>query len=146
MTSQRKIEANRRNAKRSTGPKTLAGKMRSRANAVKLGLASVTLRQMEMTDDQELYEALLGPGQSSPEQREHALAVTQATQELEHIRFIRAKLAQSLDATNFTWLEFSDVVLSTERYERRALARRRKAEKLLMEKSPVSQNEAKSDS
>lgn len=99
-----------------------------------------------MTIDQELYEALLGTGQSSPQQREHAFAFVQATQELEHIRFIRAKLAPSLDATNFTWLEFSDAVLSTERYERRALARRRKAAKLLMEKGPILQNEAKSES
>jgi hypothetical protein len=37
MTSQRKIEANRRNARRSTGPKTRAGKNRSRWNAWRHG-------------------------------------------------------------------------------------------------------------
>jgi len=38
--SQRKIEANRRNAQRSTGPRTGAGKRRSSQNATKLGLYS----------------------------------------------------------------------------------------------------------
>ncbi len=39
MASQRQIEANRRNAQKSTGPKTQAGKARSRLNARKHGLS-----------------------------------------------------------------------------------------------------------
>ena len=42
MTSFRQIEANRRNAQSSTGPKTETGKQRSRSNAVRHGLASQT--------------------------------------------------------------------------------------------------------
>jgi hypothetical protein len=38
MVSEAKIEANRRNAKRSTGPRTAAGKNRSRYNALKHGM------------------------------------------------------------------------------------------------------------
>jgi hypothetical protein len=41
-TSQRKIEANRRNAQHSTGPRSKAGKKRSRFNAVKDGLTAKT--------------------------------------------------------------------------------------------------------
>jgi len=40
MTSQRQIDANRRNAKLSTGPGSVAGKMRSRANALRHGLTA----------------------------------------------------------------------------------------------------------
>ncbi len=40
MATERQIEANRRNAARSTGPRTEAGKARSRANATKHGLAA----------------------------------------------------------------------------------------------------------
>ncbi|MCJ9706005.1 hypothetical protein [Bradyrhizobium sp. SHOUNA76] len=39
MTSVRQIEANRRNATRSTGPKTAGGKTRSSRNALRHGLA-----------------------------------------------------------------------------------------------------------
>ncbi len=42
MTSQARIEANRRNAKKSTGPKTDEGKKRSRQNALKHGLEATT--------------------------------------------------------------------------------------------------------
>ena len=40
MVSQRQLEANRANAKRSTGPKSASGKARSRLNAVTHGLTS----------------------------------------------------------------------------------------------------------
>src|SRR5258708_17687363 len=40
MASQRQIEANRRNAQNSTGPRTEAGKARSKRNAIKHGLRS----------------------------------------------------------------------------------------------------------
>ncbi len=43
MTSYRQIEANRRNALKSTGPKTEAGKQASRCNAVRHGLTAETV-------------------------------------------------------------------------------------------------------
>jgi hypothetical protein len=45
MSSSAKIAANRSNAKRSTGPRTPAGKARSSQNATKLGLFSGTFTQ-----------------------------------------------------------------------------------------------------
>jgi len=41
--SERKLQANRANAKRSTGPKTEAGKAASRRNALKHGIASCSV-------------------------------------------------------------------------------------------------------
>ena len=43
MTSFRQIEANRRNARKSTGPNTQEGKQRSRCNAVRHRLTAETV-------------------------------------------------------------------------------------------------------
>ena len=53
MTSIRQIEANRRNAIRSTGPKTEDGKHRSRRNALRHGLSAETV--IEIAEDLEDY-------------------------------------------------------------------------------------------
>jgi hypothetical protein len=55
MTSFRQIEANRRNALRSTGPRTKEGKRRSRRNAVRHGLCAETV--VETLEDIEDYSA-----------------------------------------------------------------------------------------
>ncbi len=58
MTSLRQIEANRCNATKSTGPKTEAGKMRSRRNAVRHGLSAETVIDIvEDIDDYKGFEA-----------------------------------------------------------------------------------------
>jgi hypothetical protein len=52
MTSFRQIEANRRNALRSTGPKTGEGKQRASQNAVRHGLTAETvIIPLEDADD-----------------------------------------------------------------------------------------------
>ena len=60
MTSFRQIEANRRNAQNSTGPKTEAGKQRSRGNAVRHGLTAETvIGALEDAKDYEAFEAAI---------------------------------------------------------------------------------------
>jgi hypothetical protein len=58
MTSFKQIEANRRNALRSTGPKTEAGKEVSRRNAVRHGLTAETvISALEDAEDYKAFEA-----------------------------------------------------------------------------------------
>jgi hypothetical protein len=60
MTSFRQIEANRRNAARSTGPNTEQGKHRSRRNAVRHGLSAETVVEIvEDIDDYRGFEAAI---------------------------------------------------------------------------------------
>ncbi len=58
MTSFRQIEANRRNAIRSTGPNTEEGKRRSRRNAIRHGLCAETvIENIEDIEDYRAFEA-----------------------------------------------------------------------------------------
>src|ERR1700758_3921591 len=60
MTSLRQIEANRRNALKSTGPKTEAGKQVSRCNAVRHGLTGETvISALEDAQDYKAFEAAI---------------------------------------------------------------------------------------
>jgi hypothetical protein len=60
VTSLRQIEANRRNALRSTGPTTEDGKRRSRQNAVRHGLSAETVVEIvEDIDDYRGFEAAI---------------------------------------------------------------------------------------
>jgi hypothetical protein len=60
MTSCRQIEANRRNALKSTGPKTEAGKHSSRCNAIRHGLTAETvIGALEDAEDYKAFEAAI---------------------------------------------------------------------------------------
>jgi hypothetical protein len=60
MTSIRQIEANRGNARKSTGPMTEEGKQHSRCNAVRHGLTAETvIGTLEDADDYKAFEAAI---------------------------------------------------------------------------------------
>ena len=58
MTTRKQAEANRRNAEKSTGPRSVEGKRRARMNALKGGLSSTVCVQLLLpTEAPEVYEA-----------------------------------------------------------------------------------------
>jgi hypothetical protein len=92
-TSDTKIRANRRNAQRSSGPRTAAGKQRSRQNARKHGL-SVPLD----TDDpeiDELVQVLPEPKCSLGEVRETMRSVAKEQCEVARVQRTRVNIINS---------------------------------------------------
>ena len=76
MTSLKQIEADRRNACRSTGPSTGEGKLRSRQNAVRHGLTAETvIGALEDAEDYKAFEAavIVGYDAQSAVERELVL-------------------------------------------------------------------------
>jgi hypothetical protein len=66
MTSDRKIEANRRNSRKSRGPRTAAGKATASRNALKHGLAALTHRQAMPSAEVEEFARALCDNNSDP--------------------------------------------------------------------------------
>lgn len=141
MSSQRKITANRRNAGRSTGPRTAAGKARAKQNSQRHGL-SVTSKSA-LTNSAEVKQlANAIAGQNPDFARSHFAGIAAEAQ----IEVLRAqKIRNSLHAAK----SISDLTIfapqngveclaklvrdlnQVERYESRAVARRNRALRLL---------------
>jgi hypothetical protein len=95
MATERQIAANCRNAQRSTGPRTAAGKRRAARNALRHGLSSPT----DGGADNEAVEALaltIVSGSSDPEHLESARGAARTYLELAHIRQIKADIIQRM--------------------------------------------------
>lgn len=123
--SQRRIEANRRNARRSTGPRTSEGKERSRLNAVSHGL-SAQLSSVIGPDDIARLASLLVPQDADEATRAAAWRLAQAEVLLDRCRAARAAIAAQAvgpddEATRAAAIVEATAKLSAiDRYERRA--------------------------
>lgn len=161
--------ANRRNAKRSTGPKSLEGKQRVARNAMSYGLS---LPITDETDDTTLAAAKLLAEQAGSSCIEAAQKFIAAQNRLLLIRNIRGRLFQEMDdhltgkidperdrrmlkafvydsgltlkqlgmalpVLNRPLREVLREITNLDRYERRALTRRRDAARQLQEIAPI---------
>jgi multidrug efflux pump subunit AcrA (membrane-fusion protein) len=105
MASARQISANRQNAAKSTGPRSAAGKQRSRHNAVRHGLFSVATRVSALEEIEAMARALAGEGADELALVNARLA---AEADIELNRARRARLAlvervESLGSLEVSW-------------------------------------------
>ncbi len=137
MASQKQIEANRRNALKSTGPKTQAGRARSRMNALKHGL-SRKARPSSPPDPRvlPLARAIAGDGVTDPAALAAAEEIAVESLTLASIRIMRASLVADRATASIVTASVDpyaddaprpDPVQELERFERQALTRRSRA-------------------
>jgi hypothetical protein len=131
MATDRQIAANRSNAKKSTGPRSKAGREVSRGNAQRHGLAIDIGADPAFHDDIEKLAQLLSNGSGMNDVIARAREAAEAQLDLSRIRKIRAWLLETLyfaDIANSDRLtELNDKLAKLERYERRAFSRRKRA-------------------
>jgi hypothetical protein len=132
MPSDRQIAANRNNAKKSTGPRSDAGREASRRNARRHGLAIAIETDPAFHDDIEKLATTLSLSCGMQNVDERAREAAGAELDLLRIRQIRARLFKTLsfvanDATSGSLAELNEKLAKLERYERRAFSRRKRA-------------------
>jgi len=122
-TSQRKIEANRRNAQASTGPRTEAGKARVAQNAHKHGLASpVELDPAAVKEIAALARSIAGPDADAAR---FARACEVAAAQIDLVRVRRARMDAFPEASAPS--DGLARLVALDRYEGRARSRRNRA-------------------
>src|SRR5262249_15997853 len=92
LTSDRKIRANRANARASTGPKTAQGRARAARNALRYGLSLPVQSDPALSEELEaLAREIAGPN-ATGEIRELARRVAEPQIELRRVRYARHQL------------------------------------------------------
>jgi hypothetical protein len=135
MPSDKQVAANRNNAKKSTGPRSTAGRETSRRNALRYGLATSIRADPVLHHDVEKLAMLLSPSENSRSICENARVAAEAQFDLQRIRRIRAVLFETLyfgkPAASDRLAKLTNELAKLERYERRAFSRRKSALRLM---------------
>ena len=130
MASEKQIAANRANAKRSTGPKTAAGRARSSRNAYRHGLSlELPLNDPALwTGMDAMMQALFGGEEPVDPNVTAAAEFAEAQIKLLQIRKVRRDMLNELERHDHQ--DFSRLV-ALDRYERLAHSKRRRASQKL---------------
>ena len=128
MATEKQIAANRENAKRSTGPKTMAGRLISSRNAVRHGLSCPL--DLAMSEKADAIARLLSSVGANHEQLTSTMEVAHAQVELLRIRRVRAELMAAIDVACCDPRKLRRLV-TLDRYERYAHTKRRRASRKL---------------
>ena len=140
MTTRARTEANRQNARRSTGPWTRSGKARVARNALRHGLAVPVATLPEYDGAIKQLTADLVGNDASKERFFAASQIAEATIDLRRVRAVKRVLVQELIAQirgamtgklASTTAALTASLMRLERYERRACSRQKTAMRVL---------------
>jgi hypothetical protein len=156
MTSPRQIKSNQANARMSTGPRSMGGKARSACNALKHGLAApVNLNTDTASQIASLALSLVGDQLRNSPVWIYAQQIAEAELDLVRIRQARVQAwnQQAAEWTSpigqrlpneraiQTYKALASLLAKIDRYERRALSRRRTAIRALNEVRVIADRE-----
>ena len=134
MTSSRLAAANRRNARRSTGPRSASGKLSVAVNALRHGLSVPVLADPVLAGEVAELAERLANGSADSQVRELAVNVAAAQVDVERVRHARHALttrpatgASGTEPRSGRLRDDIQELVALDRYERRAISRRRSA-------------------
>jgi hypothetical protein len=126
LATERQIAANRANAKLSSGPKTLAGKLKSSGNAFRHGLSRSVKFEPSSSAKIDAIARMLAGEQTTDGRLASAADFARAQLELQRIRSTRNDLLAKINLSDYDTSELRRLV-ALDRYERYALTKRRRA-------------------
>jgi hypothetical protein len=131
LTSARRVAANRRNARRSTGPRTASGKATAARNALRHGLSVAVFADPALAKDIAGLAERLAHGSGDLEMRELAVRVAAAQVDVGRVRDARNALfprppvgAPAAEARSDGMADKIRQLVALDRYERQAMWRR----------------------
>jgi hypothetical protein len=129
MASEKQIMANRANAKKSTGPRTATGKLKSSRNAYRHGLSGPLLSDPATSAKVDWIAGKVAGDKASGDQQTAALDFARAQIELLRIRSIRSEQLAKIDLDGSTGDNMGELkrLATLDRYERYALTKRRRS-------------------
>ena len=134
MTSARSAVANRRNARRSTGPRTASGKRTAARNALRHGLSLPVFADPALAREIAELAERLADGCAVPQPRELAIRVAAAQVDVKRVRHARNGLiarrpmgAPATEPRSETMDDETRQLVALDRYERQAMWRRKLA-------------------
>lgn len=136
MASEAQIRANRENAKRSTGPRSAAGRLRSSRNAMKHGLSLPLAADSEALAQARRLVEFLASGCPDQGQSIMALELAKAQAQLLRVAAVRNDVVANLNLKSISFKQVRRLA-ALDRYERRALMQRIRAARVLWGNEPA---------
>jgi hypothetical protein len=134
LTSARSAVANRRNARRSTGPRTASGKRTAARNALRHGLSLPVFADPALAREIAELAERLADGCAVPQPRELAIRVAAAQVDIKRVRHARNALftrrpvgASATESRSDGLRDEIPELVALDRYERQAMWRRKLA-------------------